>query len=92
MTLCEEASSDTEKIPNLKADRPETTWKYSLTMTHVSEDYWITYVKSYAPFFDQVLATKFVGDVSGKVVGMEITLASPSEVLNGVISFTKICY
>lgn len=89
LVLQEQPNSDNEKIPTLIADRPETTWKYSLLIKHVSGNYWITYVKSYAPFFDQALATKFVGDVSSKVVAMEVTLASPSEVPNGFISFIK---
>lgn len=89
VVLQKEPDNDGE-MPKLTADRPETTWKYSMTITHVSGDYWFTYVKSYAPLVDQVLATRFVGDVSGKVRGMKFTLASPSEVLNGVISFAKI--
>ena len=88
--LREDINTDNDKIPTLVCDRPETTWKYSMAITHVSGDYWITYVKSYARFFDQVLATKFVGDVSGKVSAMDITLASRSEVLNGLVSFTRI--
>lgn len=87
IVLHEQPNTDREKMPTLAADRQETTWKYSLSMTHVSGDYWATYVKSYAPIFDQVLATKFIGNVSGKVVTMEIALAKPSEVLDGVISF-----
>ncbi|KAM0265635.1 hypothetical protein ACHAQJ_000069 [Trichoderma viride] len=62
-----------EKI--LVADRPETTWRYSMHFHHVTGDYWIVYLPSslFSGFnFEEYVAGEFKLGADGKVSGIEV--------------------
>ncbi|RFU73766.1 penicillin-binding [Trichoderma arundinaceum] len=93
-TLREEPHPDKPGEKILVADRPETTWKYSMHFHHVTGDHWIVYLPAsiYAGVnFEEYVAGEFKLDVSGKVSGVEIiwkNLADP--MLEGVVLFKRV--
>lgn len=94
ITLHEEAHpyKPGEKI--LVADRPETTWKYSMHFYHVTGDHWIVYLP--APIYSGTGFTNFVAgefklSVDGKASGLEIIWESRTDpMFEGKVLYKRI--
>lgn len=76
ITLREEPHPDKLSENILVADRPETTWNYSMHFHHVTGDYWIVYLSSSiwsGLKFKEFVAAEFKLGADGKASGVEIT-------------------
>ncbi|KAL7817510.1 beta-lactamase/transpeptidase-like protein [Trichoderma aethiopicum] len=82
ITLREEPHPDKPGEKILVADRPETTWKYSMHFHHVSGDHWIVYLP--APIysgskFKDFQAAEFKVGADGKAWGVEVLMESRTD-------------
>jgi hypothetical protein len=67
-----------EKETLLIADRPDTTWKYSLVLSHVSGDYWAaTFSVKDTPYLVSFAAAEFKMGVDGEAASLEIDMKGP---------------
>lgn len=90
ITLREEAHPDKlgEKI--LAADRPDSTWQYSMRFHHVTGDHWIVYFP--APIYAggkyvDFMAGEFKVGADGKASGVEIIWESRTDPMFEGIAF-----
>ncbi|KAL6875186.1 beta-lactamase/transpeptidase-like protein [Trichoderma novae-zelandiae] len=82
ITLREEPHPDKPGEKILVADRPETTWKYSMHFYHVSGDHWIVYLP--APIysgtkFTDFQAAEFKVGADGRAWGIEVLMESRTD-------------
>jgi hypothetical protein len=76
ITLREEPHPDKPGESILVADRPETTWNYSMHFNHVTGDHWIVYLSAsiYSGLkFKEFVGAEFKVGADGKASGVEIT-------------------
>ncbi|KAK1251795.1 hypothetical protein MKX07_007274 [Trichoderma sp. CBMAI-0711] len=94
ITLREEPHPDKPGETILVADRPETTWKYSMHFYHVSADHWIAYLD--APIysgtkFKDFYAAEFKVGADGKAWGVEVLLESRTDPMpEGTVLYKRV--
>ncbi|KAL7820596.1 putative penicillin-binding protein [Trichoderma gracile] len=94
ITLREEPHPDKPGEKILVADRPETTWKYSMHFYHVSGDHWIVYLP--APIysgtkFKDFYAAQFKVGADGKAWGVEVLMESRADPMpEGTVLYRRV--
>ncbi|KAL7799198.1 beta-lactamase/transpeptidase-like protein [Trichoderma ceciliae] len=94
ITLREEPHPHTPGEKILVADRPDTTWKFSMHFYHVTGDHWVIYLP--APMysgmrFDEFVAGEFKLGVDGKASGVEVIWVNRmSAMLEGKVLFKRV--
>ncbi|KAL6890757.1 beta-lactamase/transpeptidase-like protein [Trichoderma evansii] len=94
ITLREEPHPDKPSEKILVADRPETTWNYSMHFHHVTGSYWIVYMPS--PIwsgvkFKEFFGAEFVLGADGKPVGVEVTWENHMDTMyEGQVFFKRV--
>lgn len=96
ITLHEEPHPEKAGEKILVANRPETTWKYSMHFHHVTGDHWIVYIPSavfsgYNIKFQEFVAGEFKVGADGKASGVEIVWESRMDAMfEGNIFFNRV--
>lgn len=93
-TLREELHPDKPGEKILVADRPETTWNYSMHFHHVTGNYWIVYMPSViwsGVKFKEFSGAEFKLGADGKPVGVEVTWENHMDTMyEGQVLFKRV--